>query len=233
MRSRALLVVVLSGAAMVSAHAADQSVRGPSSYYPNAYYPTSIDWTGWYTGVQVGGGFASASWTDPFSGLSDSPKATSVLGGAQFGANWMRDSWLLGAEADFTWTDLKGSATDAAGFAHHVSSHWLSLITGRLGYAFNRYLLYAKGGAAFASERNKVTNPAGNLADSGTTTQYGWTFGGGLEYAIDPNWSARVEYDYAAFPPRNVVLVGPVLGTQPATPNFTVQKVVGGVNYRF
>jgi outer membrane immunogenic protein len=157
-----------------------------------------------------------------------------VLGGAQFGVNWTRDSWLLGAEADFTWVDLKGSATDAAGFTHRVSSRWLSLITGRLGYAFNQYLLYAKGGAAFTSERNKVINPAGVLADSGGTTQYGWTVGGGVEYAFTPNWSARAEYDFADFPSRNIVLVGPKpLGAQPASFDYTVQKVVGAVNYRF
>jgi outer membrane immunogenic protein len=231
MSFRTLLVVALSGGAIVSAHAADQSVpRGAP--YPDAYRPTSIDWTGWYTGVQVGGAFGSASWTNPFSNLSDDPKPSAVLGGGQFGVNWTRDSLLLGAEADFTGMDLKGSANDANGNTHTVHSHWLSLVTGRVGYAFNRYLVYAKGGAAFANERNKVVTPAGTLADSGTTTQYGWTVGGGVEYAINTNWSARVEYDYVDLPSRNIVLTG-ALGSLPASVNFTIQKVVGGINYRF
>jgi outer membrane immunogenic protein len=233
MRLRTLLVVALSSGAIVSAQAADQSVPRATSYYPDAYHPTSIDWTGWYVGVQVGGAFGSANWTNPFSNLTDDPKPSAVLGGGQFGVNWTRDSLLLGAEADFAGMDLKGSANDANGNTHTVHSHWLSLVTGRVGYAFSRYLVYAKGGAAFANERNKVVSATGALADSGTTTQYGWTVGGGVEYAINTNWSARVEYDYVDLPSRNIVLSGTRLVSQPANVNFTIQKVVGGINYRF
>jgi outer membrane immunogenic protein len=231
MSLRALFVVVLSGAAIMSAHAADQSVAGTSPYYPRVYYPTSVDWTGFYAGLQFGGGYSSGQWTNPFSKKSDDPTAASALGGGQFGVNWTRDSLLLGVEADFDWTDLKGSASNG-GFAHSTASDWLSLVTGRLGYAINRYVVYAKGGAAFASERDKVVGPTGKMADSSGTTQYGWTVGGGIEYAINTNWSAKVEYDFADFPSRNIVVVGS-LGTQPAPVNFTVQKVVGGINYRF
>jgi outer membrane immunogenic protein len=232
MSLRALFVVVLSGAAIVSARAADQSVPGGSSYYSRTYYPTSIDWTGFYAGLQLGGAFGSAQWTNPFSNKGDDPTSDSVIGGGQIGVNWTRDSLLLGAEADFAWTDLKGTASNG-GFSHSVGSHWLALVTGRLGYAINQYVVYAKGGAAFAEERNKVVTPAGTLADSGSTTQVGWTVGGGIEYAFAPNWSAKVEYDYADLPSRNIVLAGPGLGGHPANVDFTIQKVVGGVNYRF
>jgi len=226
MSFRALLVVALFSGAAVCAHAADQAVpRGPS-YYPNAYYPTSINWTGWYVGVQLGGGFGSASWTDPFSQASNSLQPAGVVAGGQFGVNWMRDSLLLGVEADFTWTDLK-SATDAASF----NSRWLSLVTGRVGYAFNQFLVYAKGGAAFASARATVTD-LGKLADTGTTTQVGWTVGGGVEYALSPNWSVRLEYDFVDLPTRDMILHGPQ-GSQPVGIDFTVQKVVAGINYRF
>ena len=233
MNNRALVVAALYGGAMMSAHAADQSVPRGTSYYPDTYHLTSVDWSGWYTGAQIGGGFGSASWTNPFAhGLSDDPNSAGILGGGQFGVNWMRNSFLLGVEADFVGLDMKGSATDGAGFTHRFSSDWLSLITARVGYAFSQYLVYAKGGAAFADERNKVLNAAGQLADSGTTTQYGWTVGGGVEYAINPNWSARIEYDFIDLPSRNIELHGP-LGSQPGNVNLTIQKVVTGINYRF
>jgi outer membrane immunogenic protein len=233
MRFRTLLVVALCGGAIVSARAADQSVPRAPSYFPNTYQPTSINWTGWYIGAQFGGGFGGASWTDPFSPAGDNPRPAGILAGGQFGVNWTQDSLLLGAEADFDWMNLTSSEIDGAGFAHSFSSRWLSLVTGRVGYAFSRYLVYAKGGAAFASERNRVVNTAtSRWADSGTTTQYGWTVGGGVEYAFTPNWSARVEYDFVDLPSRNVVLHGP-LGSQPANVNFTIQKVAGGINYRF
>jgi outer membrane immunogenic protein len=258
MVSRVLVVgVALFGAVMGAAHAADQSVpRGPSSYYPNAYYPTSIDWTGFYVGLQGGGAFGSARWTNPFSGVADDPKPTSFVGGGQVGVNWTRDSFLLGVEADFTATQLDDNATDSLRFVHNVRTTWMSLVTARAGYAVNRYLAYVKGGAAFANERNTVMSPTpnlasprtGNFADSGMTTQYGWTIGAGLEYAISPNWSAKVEYDFVDLPSQNMVLVGctfpagPIgvppapctgLGSGPATVSYTIQKVIGGINYRF
>jgi len=225
MSFRALLALALLSAAVMSAQAADQAVPGGPSYYPNAYYPTSVNWTGWYVGGQFGGSFASASWTDPFS--SNSLQSSGVLGGGQLGVNWMRDSLLLGAEADFTWTGLESSA-NAASF----SSRWLSLVTGRVGYAFNQFLVYAKGGAAFASAR--ATHPTWVvLADTGTTTQVGWTVGGGVEYAINPNWSVRLEYDFADFQSRDMILHVPQGPALPVGVDFTIQKVVAGVNYRF
>jgi outer membrane immunogenic protein len=243
MGSRVFLVgVALFGAVMGSAHAADQSVpRGPSSYYPNTYYPTSIDWTGFYVGLQGGGAFGSARWTDPFSGVADDPKPTSFVGGGQIGVNWMRDSFLVGVEWDFTGTQLDNSVADSLRFVHEVRTDWLSLVTGRVGYAVNRYLAYVKGGFAFGDERNIVTSPNRGSADSGMTTQYGWTVGGGIEYAISPNWSAKVEYDFVDLPSQNIVLVGcgppggPCggLGSQPATVSYTIQKVIGAINYRF
>jgi len=235
MKFQALLVVALSGAAVLSAQAADRAVPRESSYYPNAYNPTSVDWTGWYVGAQVGGGFGSASWTDPFSLVSDSLQPAGFLGGGQFGVNWSRNSWLLGAEADFTGTDLQASAAGAS-----FRSHWLSLVTARVGYAVNQYLIYAKGGAAFANERNEVITPAGRVAESATTTLTGWTVGAGVEYAINPNWSARLEYDFVDFPSHGVVLVEPPpAGVQApsvardTSVDFTIQKVVVGINYRF
>jgi outer membrane immunogenic protein len=247
MSSRVLLVgVVLSGAVMASAQAADQSVARAPSYYPaySAYYPPGVNWTGFYVGLQGGGAFGNARWTDPFSGVGDDPKAASAMGGGQIGVNWTQDSWLLGAEADFTGMELDKTVTDRLGFSHHVRSTWMSLITGRLGYAVNRYVAYVKGGAAFANERNTVSSPfSGGFADSGMTTQYGWTIGAGIEYALNPNWSARLEYDFVDLPSQNIVLVGCAfpapgrvctgLGSQPATLDYTIQKVVGAINYRF
>ena len=230
MNYRALLVVVLSGGMIMSAQAADQSVPRGTSYYPDAYRPASVDWTGWYVGAQVGGGFGSASLTDPNLQSSSDPKPAGVLGGGQFGANWMRDSLLFGVEAEFVGMDMKGSA-DGAGFTHRFNSGWLSLITGRVGYAFSQYLVYAKGGAAFANEHNKVVT-ANGWSGSSTTTQYGWTVGAGVEYAINTNWSARIEYDFVDLPSHDMVLGGS-LGVQPANVNFTIHKIVGGINYRF
>jgi len=248
MSCRALLfAVALCGTAISAVQAADQSVgapvRAPSSYYPaDSYYPRSIDWTGFYTGLQVGGGWAKAAYTDPISGFSNSPSAAAALGGAQVGANWQRDSLLFGVEADFVWMDVKGSRTDAAGDINTFTGQWLSTVTGRLGYAFNRWLVYGKGGFAFGSERDRITTtaataagPVGTIASTGMQTEYGWTAGAGVEYALDRTWSLRLEYDYIDLPSHGLFVTSTAPGFVPApiSANYTVQKLVGGINYRF
>ena len=238
MSTRALIVAVaLCGAAVASAEAADPSAaaaRAPS-YYPNRYYPTAILWTGFYAGLHGGGAWSSATWTDPLSGASDNPQPSSILGGAEIGVNWQNEGLVLGAEADISWIRLHGSAVDAAGF-HTISAHWLSMVTGRLGYAFNRFLVYGKGGAAFTGERNDVIGPPRTTASTGTLTQVGWTVGGGVEYAFDSAWSARIEYDFIDFPSRDLTLarVGlvPPLAV-PVTVDWRIQKLVGAINFRF
>jgi outer membrane immunogenic protein len=237
MSTRALIVAVaLCGAMVASTEAADQSAasgRAPS-YYPNSYYPTAILWSGFYTGLHIGGVESSATWTDPLPGAaSDNPRPGSILGGAQIGVNWQWDWLVLGAEADMSWLRLHGFAVDSAGFNHTISAHWLSMATGRLGYAFNRYLAYAKGGAAFTGERNDVSTPAGKTASTGTLTQVGWTVGGGVEYAFDSAWSARLEYDFIDFPSQDLTLHGFGLPTVPVTVDWRIQKLVGAINFRF
>ena len=80
---------------------------------------------------------------------------------------------------------------------------WYAMVTGRLGYAFDRVLVYAKGGAAFIPVRAAVvdtcaTVPAGcgnwlisTFVDDTITT---WTIGGGIEWAFADNWSIKGEY---------------------------------------
>ena len=75
-------------------------------------------------------------------------------------------------------------------------------MTGRLGYAVDRSLLYVKGGAAWT--RGKVDmfvnqNNVGVFTSTNNFATSGWTVGGGIEYALMPNWSAKLEYDYLNF----------------------------------
>ena len=70
-------------------------------------------------------------------------------------------------------------------------------IRGRLGVAFDRALIYATGGAAFAGFETSVAGFPG--FDQNSTTRAGWTIGGGIEYAVTGNWSVRAEYRYADF----------------------------------
>src|SRR2546429_650216 len=59
------------------------------------------------------------------------------------------------------------------------------------GYAFDRFLPYFTGGAAFGAVKGSVLG-----FGSFTETKVGWTLGGGLEYAFTDNWTAKLEYLY-------------------------------------
>jgi outer membrane immunogenic protein len=233
MKIRSLLMAaVFSGAAIASAQAADLSPRyATKAPPPAAYVPDAFNWTGFYIGANVGGAWSQANWTNPVSGLGDHLSGAGVIGGGQIGANYQVGSWVFGVEGEFSGTSLRPSDTDAAGFQHSTSVDWTSTVTGRLGYAWNRALIYGKGGVAFADERDTITSPLGVSASTGNQTRTGWTAGGGVEYALDRNWSAKIEYDYLGLGTQSVPATLP--GGAPGSVNLNIQKVIAGVNYRF
>jgi outer membrane immunogenic protein len=182
------------------------------------------------------------------------PKSDGLLGGVQAGANYQSASWVFGVEADWAFMRGKGSfdgtlsspASGAltAGIAGTSQIEWLALFTGRAGYAFDRSLLYVKGGVAAASFKDNFalfTNmtPAAFI-DFGTknNTLVGWTIGGGYEYAFAPHWSAKVEYNYVDLGTTsekfNVFTTGGG-GSVTASEDIhhKIQIIKVGANYRF
>ncbi len=237
--------VLLCFAAATASHAADQSavITPGSTYYPNVY-PTTYDpvavmWTGFYFGADAGGVFGSAHWTDPFSGDTDSLSGNSVFGGGHVGVNFQHDWLVLGAEGDFDWMSLNGNTADALGYQHSLASHWMSTFTGRLGFAYTTLLFYLKGGIAFISERDLVQTPRGFGLGTGTETRDGWTIGGGVEWAFDPHWSARLEYDFVSIvgPGEQFAATGgtisPSLSPAYGNVDLTISKLEAGVSFRF
>ena len=99
-----------------SATAADLPRPAPAPTAPVAYAPAAIyNWSGFYIGAHAGGDFGNSSWSDPFTGASNTFSSTGFLGGAQLGANYQLNMLVLGVEGDFSWTNLKGSGTDSLG----------------------------------------------------------------------------------------------------------------------
>jgi outer membrane immunogenic protein len=203
---------------------------------PTAYVPAPeiYNWSGFYVGGHIGGGFADSSWSDPFTGGNNTFNSLGFLGGGQVGAN-VQFNWLvLGVEGDFSWTGLglKGSGTDSAGNAINTDVSWTSTVTGRVGAAFDRLLIFGKGGVAFAQDQNTLTDPTGSSA-SNSSMRTGWTAGAGLEYGLTRNWSAKLEYDYLSFGSQGLNFS---TATQPSyTSNATlnVQEIKAGLNFRF
>jgi outer membrane immunogenic protein len=215
--------------------AADLSVPpAPASVAPVVSASAAIyNWTGFYLGADLGAGFAHSSWSDPFSGARDKfNTGAGFLGGGEIGANYQWKMLVVGVEGDFNWTGLNGGSSDSIGDSISTNTQWTSTITGRVGAAFDRLLVYGKGGVAFARDQSSFTDLAGNSASS-NLTRTGWTAGLGLEYGITRNWSAKIEYDYLAFgsQPLNFTTATPT--TFSSSGRLDVQEIKAGVNFRF
>jgi len=205
----------------------------PAPAAPVAYAPQVYNWSGFYLGGHIGGGYGGSSWTDPITGLgNDTFNSWGFLGGGQVGVNAQFNRLVLGLEGDFSWTDLKGSGTDSIGDTINTNVEWTSTVTGRIGAAFDRLLVYGKGGLALAEDQSSLTDLGANTAST-TFMRTGWTAGAGLEYALDNNWSAKIEYDYLGFGSQALNFTTPVLGSVTSNANLNVQEIKAGLNFRF
>jgi outer membrane immunogenic protein len=158
--------------------------------------PAAFNWTGAYIGGHVGYGWGDKSWVDRtgyFPAIDQS--VDGVLGGGQLGFNYQTGPIVLGIQGDVSWAGIDGSST-SYGRTFKAEVDWLATLTGRVGYAWDRWLLYVKGGGAWAHDEFSVVQFDGQRASQ---TRSGWTIGGGVEVALVGNWSALVEYDYMDF----------------------------------
>jgi outer membrane immunogenic protein len=193
-------------AAVGSAGAADLPVYKAPPVVPAPVF----SWTGFYLGGQVGGawGHDDASLVNPGVPVAiNFPfiiNTKSVIGGAHAGYNVQFNQFVLGVEGSVDWTDLRD--TSVVGICPLFCGTFMTKtdvqgsIRGRAGIAFDRALIYATGGLAFANIRNTYDTTAfGGGFASISTTRTGGTVGGGIQYAITNNWSVRGEYRYTDF----------------------------------
>lgn len=164
------------------------------------------DWSGPYLGGHVGygrGGATSSTAFDAGAGSGNNAFGSSFAG-VQAGYNVVFPSRLfLGVEADVSFAnfylDDQITARSTSRSVITDSLDYVGRARGRVGYAFDRWLIYGTGGFAWSQSRI-VESPgfAGN-DDTALRTHVGWVVGGGAELAIAPQWSARFEYLYDRF----------------------------------
>ncbi len=234
-RSVTLLLVsvfAIAGAmsAQVPVFAADMPRAAP--VYKAQPAPQSYDWTGFYIGINGGYGFGRSSWSDPAAG-TDSGRFNTSGGtfGGQLGYNWQTGPAVFGIETDLNWINAKGSSsaggvclTDGAGQCQTKQS-WLGTTRARVGYAIDRWLPYIPGGVAYGDIR------ADQATGSSSSTKTGWTAGGGVEYGIDRNWSAKLEYLHVDL--GTASFMGAASGTPTLNVPITDDIVRAGLNYRW
>jgi outer membrane immunogenic protein len=214
-------------AASLSAQAADMPIK------PRP--PETFNWGGCYLGGSLGYAWGrdfdieTVTATGLLSGSSptDSANANGVKLGGYLGCNWlMGGPWVIGAEGDGEWANLRGTTTfpntgpPSDFYDTHIDDQ--SSIRGRIGYLLEpRLIVYATGGAAFASiKEHDVLAATGAFTDN-SATRTGWTLGAGLDYALTDRWIGRVEYRYANFGTfsYNPAMFGPVTESHKTTEN--------------
>jgi len=223
---------------------------------------TPVIWGGPYVGLSIGEEWGHLPGSVSVAPSALAPGSTlgfghgtngSITGGGQAGYNWQFNNFVLGVEGDIkgggpsnTTTVLPpGLPNFAPGGSFTASSSVNGSIRGRVGYALDRWLLYGTGGVAFANvnlQANFAPTTVGGasvpgVASSNSTTLVGPTFGGGLEYAINPNISVGAEYRHTDYGHETMSL-----GSLPSAAGgaavsgrvgFHDDSVVMKVNYRF
>jgi outer membrane immunogenic protein len=227
---RIFLIGALALATSVPALAADLPVPAPAPA-PYTPAPPHLYWTGFYIGLNAGGGFGSSVWNTPF-GSVPRYQVDGLMAGGQIGGNYQIGEFVIGAEGDFDWQNLRnarysGLCSFAVVGGCSTASNWLATIRGRVGYAPQQILYYVTGGGAFTNVR-----PFTGALPYGGGTEAGWTAGAGIEYAATYNWSVKLEYLYASF--QNATCNASGCGVlAPATVSFNENIVRLGVNYKF
>jgi outer membrane immunogenic protein len=223
---RLLIGVGLAAVVIQAAFAAD--VPPGRRYMPPPRAPAYVpffSWSGVYVGFNAGYGFGRSKWTNSTTGGSVASFDTSgAVAGGTLGYNMQLDAWVFGVEGDIAWTSIKGHTAVCLGNCE-TANNWLGTARGRVGYAFDRFMPYLTGGAAFGDVE------ASTASGSFSRTNIGWTAGGGLEYAFFANWSAKLEYLYVDL--GKATCNGGCTAIPNTDVTFTTNIVRAGVNYKF
>ena len=216
MKKFASLVAAVAAFGFVNAaSAADMPMKSPAPMMAPAY-----NWTGFYLGINGGYGWGSTTGAALPTFTGSNPNITGGLVGGQIGYNFQMGNWVLGLEADYDWANINGATLTGGS----ITVNNLGSARGRLGYAWDRVLVYGTGGFAWGA----MTGAGFGVSESHTLT--GWAAGGGLEYGVTQNLSVKGEYLYTSLSAQNyfVGLVGP-----PNDAGVNVSTVRLGANWRF
>lgn len=157
-------------------------------------------WSGFYVGVTAGGGWGDTTFEET-GFVANTFDIDGFVLGATAGYNYeITRNLLIGVEADISYSDIEGSfgpgnlGLPGGGIFTCpgpcvTEVEWFGTLRGRIGYTGGPLLVYGTGGLAFGD----VDSSFVGAQDFGGTS-VGWTAGGGIEYALTREWSAKVEY---------------------------------------
>jgi outer membrane immunogenic protein len=218
---RAGLIVLATGALAGPAAAADLRPQYQQPFVKAPMYNQVFTWTGFYLGLNGGGGWGQSSWDR----TGNFDLSGGVIGGTA-GFNWQTGQVVLGIEGDVDWSGVSGTTAMLCAAGCTTGNDWLGTARGRVGYAFDRFLPYVTGGLAVGDIGASTPGFAG-----ATQTHLGWTIGAGMEVAIVGNWSAKAEFLHVDLGSFNCGLACGLV--TPDSVSFRANLARGGVNYKF
>jgi molybdenum cofactor synthesis domain-containing protein len=153
---------------------------------------------------------------------------------------------VLGVETQASWSHLRKGTRNGGEVISFITPRIgttvenLGSIAGRIGYAWDHWLAYAKGGGAWAHDVHRISSetvvPEALLATT-SVTRWGWMIGAGLEYGLTPNWSAKLEWNYLDFGREQITFTNVGVPGGPATFPLDIKQGIHlaklGINYRF
>lgn len=226
----------LSIAAMLVAGGSAAAADLPARHAAVAPAPifVSSNWTGFYLGFQVGHVWENTrgSVFNGAGGLVGTGriKPDGMLVGVHAGYNRQSGALVYGVEADAELSFVKKNDLPTGG--PRSEENWRGSLRGRLGYAFDRTLVYATGGLAVRDRDFTFDNGLGVLFTK-SGARFGWTVGAGDEHAFSRSWSVRAEYRYSDFGTHRYTVpaaFAPIVTTRLDATDHSVRL---GVSYRF
>jgi outer membrane immunogenic protein len=199
-------------------------------------------WTGFYVGGQAGLATGQTQgkvdFGAPFT-ISTDYDMSGALYGAYVGYNYQIGQAVLGLEGTWSWADINGDTSCVVIFNCKRSIDSIATIVGRVGYAFNKTMVYGLGGVAWGDVDTDVVGNIFGLAQlRGGETHTGWVAGIGIEHALTSFLVARVEYNHIGFgsethnlePSFNGTVVGPSI---PSKVDVDIDTIKVGAAIKF
>jgi len=203
MKIRVYLLSTVSSLAVAGAvSAADLPVKPQAQ----ALAIPTASWTGFYIGVNGGGGRLNATQNHYTSDgvcaderqFSCTLNASGGIFGLQGGYNVQSRNFVYGIEGDYDWAGLSKTQSGLPNSSVvRAKVDWLASVRGRMGLAVDDTLVYVTGGVAFAGVKSGwgggYSGTANTCCDVTSGSRTGWVVGGGVEHMLTPNWTIRAE----------------------------------------
>lgn len=189
---KTLILVGILSALSFPALAADTVMEAPPEPVATEVV-TAFDWSGAYIGIQAGGTWVDGKFSVPGASVHEDFNGGFI--GKFIGYNYAFDNIVVGAEADinYNWNE---NSYRAGGTRGDVGTDWSGSLRARVGYSFDRALIYATGG--WAATNGYIDTPGRDW----NRTFHGWTIGAGVDYAVTDNVFVRAEYRFTDYSDR-------------------------------